>query len=61
MIICGGAHMKGDKKKYTCCICSKKFTGFGNNPRPLKADGRCCDECNKKVIEARIREAIKNW
>ena len=53
--------MKGDKKKYTCCICSKKFTGFGNNPRPLKADGRCCDECNKKVIEARIREAIKNW
>ena len=44
------------KEKHICCICGEEFKGFGNNPYPLvKEEGaRCCDECNDKVIEARI-------
>lgn len=37
----------------TCCLCGKKFFGFGNNAQPLK-DGICCNECNKDVILARL-------
>lgn len=45
-----------DEKKI-CCICGKEFEGFGNNPEPVKNEGKCCDECNEKiVIPARIRE-----
>ena len=42
-----------------CCICGKEISGYGNNPWPLHAkDGqRCCDDCNWKVIEARIKIA----
>ncbi len=42
-----------------CCICGKEISGYGNNPWPLdKSDGaRCCDECNAKVIIARLKEA----
>ncbi len=40
-----------------CVICKKKFDGFGNNPQPLKEKGRCCDECNEAVIEARFKQA----
>lgn len=41
-------------EKHICCICNEEFIGFGNNPWPLKEDGLCCDECNMKVIEARL-------
>lgn len=41
---------------HKCCICGKEFEGYGNNPWPLKEEGRCCDECNRFVIEARIYE-----
>lgn len=43
-------------EKYTCCICKKKFIGYGNNPEPLVRGEylRCCDECNQLVIAARI-------
>lgn len=44
------------KKK--CCICGREFEGWGNNVEPL-AEGQCCDECNKKVIKARIEEIYK--
>lgn len=37
-----------------CCICNKVTKGLGNNPAPLKYEGRCCDDCNVKVIMARI-------
>lgn len=37
-----------------CCICGKRFDGLGNNPYPISDEGRCCDKCNDKVIEARI-------
>ena len=43
-------------KEFTCCICGKKFIGYGNNPYPIKDDGRCCDECNKKVIIVRLKK-----
>lgn len=38
----------------TCCVCGAKFTGWGNNPYPLKEDGECCDECNRKVVALRF-------
>lgn len=43
----------------TCCICGKKFIGWGNNPYPLcdkdDYESRCCDECNDNhVIPARL-------
>lgn len=46
-------------QEYVCCICGKKFTGFGNNPWPVVKDetARCCDECNStKVLAARLAQ-----
>lgn len=40
-----------------CCLCGAYIRGFGNNPDPLAMEGRCCDDCNIKVIEARMRRA----
>lgn len=41
-----------------CCICECNIQNSGNNPFPIcgKEDyeSRCCDECNSKVILARI-------
>ena len=37
-----------------CCMCGEKLKDFGNNPYPISDEGRCCDKCNDKVIEARI-------
>ena len=46
-----------DDKHYTCCICGEEFDGYGNNPAPVKEDGRCCDACNRKfVIPARLEQ-----
>jgi hypothetical protein len=37
-----------------CCLCSKPYTGYGNNAQPL-SDGRCCDDCNRsKVVPLRF-------
>lgn len=39
----------------TCCICGRKFTGWGNNPYPVKDQGECCNDCNQRhVIPARL-------
>ena len=47
--------------EFTCCLCGKKFEGYGNNPWPLKQSGRCCDDCNEaEVIPARIYLAREN-
>ena len=46
---------QGKKEKYKCCICNKWIIGYGNNPIPIKKDGKCCDECNKDVIKERIK------
>ena len=48
----------GNKAK-TCCICGKKFWGWGNNPYPIKDDGECCDECNKQVVAALLLRIIR--
>ncbi len=37
-----------DKKK--CCICKKEYSGYGNNPAPVKDRGLCCDACNNGVV-----------
>lgn len=37
-----------------CCMCGEELKDFGNNPYPISDEGRCCDKCNDKVIEARI-------
>lgn len=45
--------------EYVCCICGKKFTGWGNNPWPVIEDdsARCCDDCNAEiVVPARMRQ-----
>lgn len=46
------------KKK--CSICGKEYEGYGNNALPL-AEGLCCDECNIKVLKARIEESKKRY
>ena len=43
-----------------CCICGKKFKGYGNNPYPVKKYGTCCDQCNMEVvIPERVYRYIK--
>lgn len=47
------------EQTYVCCICHKKFKGYGNNPAPVDNDlsHRCCDGCNDSiVIPARLAE-----
>lgn len=43
-----------------CCICDEIFVGYGNNPYPVKDSGVCCDDCNPKVIRARLRDSYHN-
>ena len=48
-----------NNQEKVCCICGKKFTGWGNNPYPVVKDenARCCDECNgEKVLPARLAQ-----
>ena len=41
-----------------CSICDGEYEGFGHNPYPVTAVGRCCDRCNgASVIPARIIQA----
>lgn len=41
----------------TCCLCGQEFSGYGNNPEPIKTyPERCCNACNTSlVIPWRIR------
>lgn len=42
-------------EEYKCVLCGNEFYGMGNNPKPIKQKGRCCDDCNlKKVIPERL-------
>lgn len=45
-------------KKYDCVLCKKECEGYGNNPAPLSGKGKCCDDCNRKVVSARIIAGI---
>lgn len=48
-------------RQFECCICGKKFYGFGNNPIPVKPNGECCDSCNYNVvIPARLKQIKKS-
>lgn len=42
------------RPEFKCVLCGRHCTGWGNNPWPLSDRGQCCDECNLRVIEARI-------
>jgi hypothetical protein len=33
-----------------CIICKKEIKGYVNNPAPVYKSGRCCDECNIRVV-----------
>ena len=47
-------------RKKICCICSKVFQEWGNNPDPIKKEGVCCDKCDKeKVIPARLEQEVE--
>jgi DNA-directed RNA polymerase subunit RPC12/RpoP len=37
-------------RKYTCVLCGGRFEGWGNNPAPITNRGRCCDNCNWKIV-----------
>jgi len=40
-----------ESNKKCCVICDCSIVGqYGNNPAPVKTTGRCCDECNVKVV-----------
>jgi hypothetical protein len=44
------------KKTERCVICNQVIKGWGNNPWPLKEQGRCCNDCNSFfVIPERMR------
>lgn len=46
------------KKNPKCCLCGRECENeWGNNPWPLAEKGVCCDECNDKVVAARIAQA----
>ena len=38
-----------------CVMCNLTYTGEGHNPYPLADNGRCCNKCNSKVIDARFK------
>ena len=34
-----------------CVICGEEIEGeYGNNPDPVRSEGRCCDVCNMKYV-----------
>ena len=44
-----------EAREEICCICGEPIEGYGNNPRPYKHEGRCCDACQRKfVLPARL-------
>jgi hypothetical protein len=54
--------VKSRVRPFTCSICQNDFTDeWGNNAWPVN-DGRCCYECDLKVVlPARIRLSKKRW
>ena len=48
------------QREYKCVICNRKFSGWGNNPYPLKDKGECCNGCNDYVIAKRIAKIRKD-
>ena len=44
------------KNNIKCCFCNNEIPEFpkgwklGNNAEPVVKDGRCCDDCNWKIV-----------
>ena len=52
------------EEEHICCICGKRFKGYGNNPEPAKTveEGVCCNACNETVVmRARIEQIMDSW
>jgi len=47
---------KENNESFICCICGATARGYGNNPHPIKKEGKCCDFCNQKVIIERLKQ-----
>jgi hypothetical protein len=41
-----------------CSICGGEYHNYGNNASPIN-EGRCCDECNGRVVAARVRDILR--
>jgi len=37
-----------------CVLCCSVITDHGHNPNPLSNFGKCCINCNVKVMQARL-------
>ena len=37
-------------KYYACVFCGDDVGQWGNNPNPVKDEGRCCDNCNLTIV-----------
>jgi hypothetical protein len=35
---------------FECCLCGDTVKQFGNNPRPVKSEGKCCNDCNTHYV-----------
>ena len=42
----------GKRQVKKCCICGKPLRRgeWGNNPKPVKQEGVCCDICHMKIV-----------
>lgn len=50
--------MMNKKEKLICCICGNECeNNYGNNPYPLSTSGKCCNTCNIKVLQCRMKES----
>lgn len=54
------ATKKQAKPVAKCVLCGAEIKGTGHNPNPLATEGACCDECNVKVLEERMKLAVKS-
>lgn len=53
------APKKQAKPVAKCVLCGAEIKGTGHNPNPLATEGVCCDKCNVKVLEERMKLAVK--
>lgn len=50
-----------DNKVKRCCICGKEIKGVGNDPYPVREEGRCCQYCNYTIVlPERVRLSKQN-
>jgi len=42
-----------------CVFCSREIKDWGNNSQPIQK-GRCCDDCNQKLVNPFRLQSFKN-